>query len=145
MTRLSKPAPLYHFTCSDHGYPGIMGDTIRPTLHPLMPHLGPLLWLTDLANPPTADSIGFGSGLLDCDRLAHRFLVSLRPGVAKAWTTLRSRVDDDVVKILDSYGQPEHWFVVRRPLLVSEWTYDTDYSSKESASAGVRNSLPSAL
>ena len=62
---------LYHFTCDDHGYPGIVRTgTVLPRQHPFMPGLGPLLWLTDLAEPPTPESVGLTSQNLKCDRLA---------------------------------------------------------------------------
>ena len=112
---------LYHFTCDDHGYPGIVrSGTLVPRQHPLMPVLGPLLWLTDLADPPTPESVGLTSQNLKCDRLAKRLTV--KSTAVTPWSAVREKAPKEVVGWLESLGQPEHWWVARRPLTRSEFT-----------------------
>jgi hypothetical protein len=112
---------LYHFTCDDHGYPGIVRTgTLLPRQHPLMPVLGPLLWLTDLAEPPSPESVGLTSQNLKCDRLAKRITVNSR--ATTPWSAVREKAPKEVVGWLESLGQPEHWWVARRPLTRSEFT-----------------------
>lgn len=116
-----SPRQLYHFTCS-HGFEAIGASGIlRPNVHPLMAHLGPLLWLTDLAEP-SRDSVGLTSDYLTCDRMAYRYSVHTR--AALGWADLRERVSPAVVKIMESYSDPAHWWVVRRPLTPSEFALD---------------------
>lgn len=116
---------LYHFTC-DHGRVGIARTgVLLPNVHPFMPYLGPLLWLTDFAEPPTRESVGLTSNWTSCDRLAYRYIVRCKAAVP--WFRIRTRVKGDVVATLESFGQPEHWWVVRRPLIPSEFSFDESW------------------
>lgn len=116
--RATAPA-LYHFTCA-HGYAGITSTgVLRPAIHPFMRHLGPLLWLTDLPTP-SAESVGLTASFTACDRLAYRYIVRTRAAIP--WCEIRGRVSRDVVGTLEAYGEPSHWWIVRRPLLASEFT-----------------------
>lgn len=120
MRERTAPA-LYHFTCA-HGLSGISRTgELRPQPHPFMRHLGPLLWLTDLATP-SAKSVGLTSRLIVCDRLAYRYRVHTR--AAMPWCELRGRAPRAVVDVLEAYGEPTHWWVVRRPLIASEFRLD---------------------
>jgi hypothetical protein len=118
---VQKVLDLYHFTCH-HGHDGITKTGILvPGLHPLMRYLGPLLWLTDLPDP-TAESVGLTSEWITCDRLAYRYSVRTRSAVP--WSRVRKKVKGEVVATLESFVQPEHWWVVRRPLTRSEFSFD---------------------
>lgn len=111
--------PLYHFTCSDHGLPGILESRgLLGRRHPMFPHLGPLVWLTDIAVPQSDEQLGLTSTFLSCDRQRWRFEVQSKAAVA--WSILREKVNPGILIDLESLGQPEHWFVVRRPVLPSE-------------------------
>jgi hypothetical protein len=111
---------LYHFTCDDHGYPGITSSqTIKGRTHPLFPHLGPLVWLTDQSEIIDPYDVGLTSEHLPCDRTAKRFFVTCKAAVP--WTSLRVRVRPEVLSDLESYGKPETWWVVRRPITRSEF------------------------
>lgn len=126
---MSSSKALYHFTCGDHGWLGITRDQqIRPYRHPFMKHLGPLLWLTDLAEPSSPEDIGLTSTMLSCDRTEHRFTVTTR--AAMPWTSVRDHVQADVIEALETFGYPERWWVVRRPLTTSEFTYDKQYDAQ---------------
>jgi hypothetical protein len=119
--RISKQPQLYHFTCA-HGFAGIStSSALKPYTHPLMRHLGPLLWLTDL-EAPSAEDVGLTSTLLSCDRLAYRYRVHSRAAVP--WSALRGRAPRTLLAVLESYGEPSHWWVVRRLLTASEFTLD---------------------
>ncbi len=136
---MQKIPELYHFTC-DHGYVGITKTgIILPNMHPFMKSLGPLVWLTDFAEPPTPESVGLQSEWLTCDRLAYRYIV--RTHAAVSWSLVRERASGNVVATLESYGQPEHWWVVRRPLTPSEFSFDDSWrreraQEQEAASNG---------
>ncbi len=120
-----KVLTLYHFTC-EHGHKGISAThTLRPNMHPFMPHLGPLLWLTDLGEPPSKESLGLTSRLSTCDRIAYRYTVHSKAAIH--WFEIRTRVPKEVVADLESYGQPEHWWVIRRPLTPSEFAEDSTW------------------
>jgi hypothetical protein len=82
--------------------------------------LGPLLWLTDLAEPPTPESVGLTSQNLKCDRLAKRITVNSK--AVAPWSAVREKAPKEVVGWLESLGQPDHWWVARRPLTRSEFT-----------------------
>ncbi len=124
-----KVLTLYHFTC-EHGHSGISKtNTLRPNMHPFMRHLGPLLWLTDLAEPPSKESLGLTSRLSTCDRLAYRYSVQTKAAIH--WFDIRKRAAKEVVEDLESYGQPEHWWVVRRPLVPSEFAWDSTWRRVE--------------
>lgn len=124
------PPTLYHFTC-DHGYEGIQKTGVLVT-HPngLLSALGPLLWLTDDAEP-TRDSVGLTSTYLDCDRLAHRYIVHTRAAVP--WVEVRARANPEIVAILERFSAPEHWWVARRMLTASEFTYDPTWEEQRAA------------
>jgi hypothetical protein len=121
---MKKLPTLYHFTC-EHGHTGIMRTCrLLPNVHPYMKHLGPLLWLTDLPEP-TRESAGLTSNWTTCDRMAYRYIV--RSKAAIHWPDLRLRAPKDVVEILESFGEPEHWWIARRPLTQSEFSFDTSW------------------
>lgn len=123
--RKQKTPALYHFTC-EHGREGIARTgTLIPRTHPFMQHLGPLLWLTDLAEP-TPESVGLTSTTLSCDRLAHRFIVQSHAAVR--WTEIRRMVPRDVVESLEAFSKPAHWWIVRRPLTSSEFSLDDSWT-----------------
>lgn len=110
----ARPLLLYHFTCRDHGAPAIdAAGHLVPRRHPLLPGLGPLVWLTDLPDPPR-DALGLTSDVLSCDRMAVRYEAStdIIPDLTW-WPFLRDRGDAEVVRDLESYGSPLHWWVAR--------------------------------
>ena len=106
---------LWHFTC-DHGYSGL-GERgrLRPNKHTMLPGLGSLIWLTD--DPaPDRDAVGLTSQFLTCDRMLYRYRV-LTPGRCVKWTALRHRADPDTRQVLESYGEPETWWISFEPLV----------------------------
>ncbi len=116
---------LYHFTCN-HGHSGIERTRILlPNTHPLMRNLGPLLWLTDMAEPPSKESVGLTNSWTTCDRLAYRYIVRCKAAVH--WSLVRARAPKDIVETLESFGQPEHWWIVRRPVTASEFSFDENW------------------
>ncbi len=127
-----KILDLYHFTC-DHGHTGIVRTGILlPHIHPFMRNLGPLLWLTDFAEPPDKESVGLTASWTTCDRLKYRYCVQTK--AALPWSELRRNVSPDMVVTLESFGQPEHWWVVRRPLTASEFSFDDSWSHDKDGS-----------
>lgn len=117
-----RPPTLYHFTCS-HGAQGIAATrTLKPNIHPVMRHLGPLLWLTDWPRltREQAESIGLTHSFTTCDRTAYCYRVQTR--AALPWRTLRGRVQPHLLRLIEQERAIDHWWVVRRPLSSSEFT-----------------------
>lgn len=102
---------LYHYTC-DRGDRGIRADrALRGNPHPLMPGVGPLIWLTDLETPD-ALALGLTSFSLSCDRTAHRFAVRTRR--AQHWPrVVRTLCSPSTRRRLDwaPGAMPMHWWV----------------------------------
>lgn len=112
---MKSTAVLYHFTCPDHGEPGIEAEgLIRPRAHPMMRHLGPLVWLTDLPMPVSPEVVGLTSNYLTCDRMAVRYDVFAEdvPGL-QWWPMVRQGCDPAVVAGLERYGWPTRWWIGR--------------------------------
>jgi hypothetical protein len=106
---------LYHFTC-DHGRQGI-GKRGR-----LQPHINPLLgckvvWLTTQALP-SREQTGLTSRYLTCDRMQFRYVVSgIGVAACEPWLTSSVRkAAGAVVEDLESFGDPENWWIARRPV-----------------------------
>lgn len=100
---------LWHFTCGDHGAPGITADRyLRPNRHPLIADA--LVWMTDLDHP-MREALGLTSNTLRCDRTAYR--VRVAGDGAMPWTRYRRRVHRDVAEYLESFpgAMPAHWWV----------------------------------
>jgi len=108
---------LYHFTCEDHGLPGIQRDgALVPQPQHLLDGIR-LLWLTDLALPRDPDLLGLSKALPgSCDRLAARFTVQTRLAVPWRDFVALHRLDPDAVACLERYRTPEHWWVCGVPL-----------------------------
>jgi hypothetical protein len=108
---------LYHFTCLDHGLPGIERDQ---ALMPQRQHILPghrLIWLTDLELPPDPHLLGLGKALPDsCDRMAVRFTVETR--FALPWRDYAAvqRIDPRKVFEVEVYRSPEHMWVCPAPI-----------------------------
>ena len=64
---------LYHYTCGDHGRPGIQRDGF------VRPGADGLVWLTDLLDEKrrskTRQALGLTSNIISCDRMEHVFEV----------------------------------------------------------------------
>lgn len=111
---------LYHYTCSDHGAPGIQSDgIIRPT-RLWGQHYAPLaVWLTDLPFPDR-DRLGLTSLILDCDRTEVRFEVECE---AVRWKHFAAEigVPREWRRALEGNGaDPYHWFISTEPVPVDK-------------------------
>lgn len=110
---------LWHFTC-DHGYAGL-GERglLRPNPHPLAPELGRIVWLT--SDPePERDDVGLTSEMvLSCDRMAYRYRVTHVSAACVPWTTARGFVNAEFVKVAESFGRPETWWISPLPVSVA--------------------------
>lgn len=118
------PATLYHYTCREHGEPGITHD------QKLLPHKQPLLgrhlvWLTDLDTPhPWA--LGLTNYLLCCDRTQVR--VTVHPWVCKdicgvhAWWHYRRTIHPVLREAVEQTGMPMHWWVTELPVPIDTIT-----------------------
>jgi hypothetical protein len=107
---------LYHYTCADHGRPGIDRDgVLRPNSHPWL--ATPLVWLTDL-DQPWREALGLTSNLLSCDRAAVRYTAD--PSGCVRWTVWARRLPRDLREVFESAPGvlPGHWWVSERPLPV---------------------------
>jgi hypothetical protein len=122
MTALRSPAVLYHYTCL-HSVPGILraGMVLRPHVHPLLPELGPVVWLTDLAPLVEPRVIGIDPESPLCDRTEFRF-DAMATDIAGLvwWPRARGRCQPGVVADLEQFGWPERWWIAREPVTVTE-------------------------
>lgn len=105
---------VFHFTCADHGYPGInRAGVVIPNWHPI---LGvSLAWFTTEAEPDR-ERCGLGMHITRCDRMAYRFRVA--DGLTTEWvgSWVRRQTPTDVLDGLETYGDPEHWHISTVPV-----------------------------
>ncbi len=102
---------LYHYTC-DHGREGL-GDTGHVRVNP--ESIWGYAWFTDL-EVPYREGLGLTSGILTCDRTAHRFRVTcaddIRPWVEVRREWLKQPLGWGVLLYLESCdAMPMHWWV----------------------------------
>lgn len=122
---MRQPNILWHYTCGDHGMPGIEATgKLRPRIHPFFPELGPVVWLTDLDSITRygADAVGLHPTvrLLKCDRTEFRYAVDPArcPGL-EHWFIARKRCCNiALVAELESDGWPARWWVATGPVPV---------------------------
>jgi hypothetical protein len=119
------PAMLYHYTCVDHGKPGIDRDgELRGNTHSAFPELGPVVWLTDISEIADPAAIGFARRedqiRLKCDRTAVRYDVrAVDCPDLKKWTELRGKCKPLMVAILEEFGSWARWWVSPGPIPIS--------------------------
>ena len=110
---------LYHFTCEDHGAPGIRKKGLA------IPHRGmtptPVVWLTDDPDA-TREELGLSSHSLTCDRMQVLFAAEgcRRAMPWREYKALRGLMIG-VRELLEVPGcDPAKWWVCERPVLVVE-------------------------
>ena len=111
---MSSTPALWHFTC-EHGHAAIgRHGVLLPNAHPWLTE--PLIWLTTEQWPDRFAS-GLTSERLTCDRMRYRYRVTDSEH-AEPWLGSRYRHDARraVIADLESYGDPEHWWVSSHPL-----------------------------
>lgn len=103
---------LWHFTC-DHAHRkiGKRGE-LRPNPHPLIPQLGPVVWLT-CDGSPDRDDVGLTGRLTNCDRMAYRYRVIAPEAVP--WTDLRHLTPPELLADLERFAEPHTWWLSRVP------------------------------
>jgi hypothetical protein len=105
---------LYHYTCA-HSYDGIRRELrLECHEHPLMPDVGPVLWLTDLDSPDRS-ALGLTSRIIRCDRTEFRAIVEAE---AEHWPVFARRLPRAVRTELESAtgARPMHWYVSLKPV-----------------------------
>lgn len=118
------PNTLFHYTCREHGEPGIRRD------EKLLPYrqflLGrTLVWLTDMETPH-AWGLGLTNHLLCCDRTQVR--VTVEPLVHKdrcgihPWWYYRRAIQPALRDALEQNGMPMHWWVSELPVPITAIT-----------------------
>jgi hypothetical protein len=112
---------LYHFTCID-GYRRIGRHNcllIPQGPHPLLNNIR-VIWLTTLP-VPDQETTGLGRVRTTCDRMAFRYVVT-DPRGCTPWlgSPERAAAPADSLEALESYGDPEHWWITSTPLR-AEW------------------------
>lgn len=110
---------LFHFTCAHAAADIDSQGVLLPNQHPWWPH--PLVWLTDLPDPPPGALFGYPSGLLPCDRTATRYEVQDTTAAVR-WTVYarRSGMNPRVREMFEAVpgGMPAHWWVTPTPVPV---------------------------
>lgn len=101
---------LFHYTCRDHGLPGIReAGELRPNEGAPFA----LVWLTDMA-VPDRDALGLTSNWLHCDRMDVRITVPDHPAITPWWRWRRANPDlwPWTAALEAAFGaRPAHWFV----------------------------------
>ena len=124
------PEVLYHFCCSHSKRQiGTSNCLLIPQgVHPL---LGcKVLWLTTEAEPDRqATGLGNNTGLAGCDRMQFRYVVT-DVSQCRPWldSPERAYARPKVIEDLESYGDPEHWWIAGRPVRATfdrTWTGTT--------------------
>lgn len=113
------PVQLYHYTCGQHGRPGIeVAKTVCPAPQPLLRKN--LAWFTDLALPDRW-ALGLTNSSLCCDRTEYRVTVNT-PGttVVPWWHWCRGVVQPVLREILELEGLCMHWWVSEAPVIARE-------------------------
>ena len=109
---------LWHFTCG-HGRRalGKRGLLVAPLAHPLLG--ARLIWLTTEATPDR-EKTGLTMRFQTCDRMAYRYRV-LQPERCIPWlgSPFRTAAAPAVIEDLESFGDPEHWWVTAVPTLAA--------------------------
>lgn len=122
MTTHRSPAVLYHYTCC-HSVPGILraGMVLYPHEHPLLPELGPVVWLTDLEALTNVRAVGLTSETIGCDRTEFRFAATATDIAGLSWwPRVRGRCRPRVVDDLEAFGWPERWWIATEPVTVTD-------------------------
>ena len=107
---------LWHFTC-EHGRRGIgtRGLIVCPIRHPILEKR--IAWFTELAEPDR-ESTGLTMEHTRCDRMVYRYRI-LKPAQCIRWEASAARREAPgwYLKDLESYGDPEHWWISEIPVL----------------------------
>jgi hypothetical protein len=107
---------LWHFTC-EHGRRalGKRGLLVAPIAHPLLG--AKVIWLTTEA-APDRERTGLTMNFQHCDRMAYRYRV-LQPERCVPWfgSATRAAAPAEVIADLESFGDPEHWWITAVPTL----------------------------
>lgn len=111
------PERLFHFTC--HHSRELIDDcgVLRPNPHPWLAL--PVVWLTDLEDPPAEALFGHPTGLLACDRMDSRYeaedLTTAVPWPVYARGLLW--VAREALEAVPG-SMPAHWWVSEHPVPV---------------------------
>jgi hypothetical protein len=107
---------LWHFTC-EHGRRalGKRGLLRAPMANPWLGVR--LIWLTTEA-APDREATGLTMRPQRCDRMAYRYRV-LQPERCTPWlvSPWRALTAAAILADLESFGDPEHWYVTATPTL----------------------------
>jgi len=101
------PDVLWHYTCIDHGHPGIYGSgEVRP-------NQSGIAWFTDLERP-WPDALGLTRVSLRCNRSGIRYRIDDTSDVI-SWLSFRRQEDLSIplIQELEAFpgALPRHWFV----------------------------------
>lgn len=106
---------LFHFTC-DHGHDAIgKRGELRPMAeHPFL-HVK-VVWLTTESSPDP-EQTGLTRRIAKCDRMKYRYVVS-DVRACRPWldSPERAAAPPGAVADLESYGDPEHWWIASDPV-----------------------------
>lgn len=131
------PDRLFHYTCEDHGLPGIESTgRLKPRPYqnsvakmlrlPMPPFQVKLLWLTDIIDPGDGHSVGLQAVRSTCDRLAARFIVRAADAMPwPEWADRRGIAPDNRWRwALELDRDPNRWFVLERQVMGSDFERD---------------------
>ena len=130
---MNKPIELYHFTCS-HGHEMICRSGRRIIPQVSNPYVGAALsWFTTESTPARC-SVGLTLTMLQCDRMAHRYIITdlhgVTPWLTSIWRMATLPHNRDVLEL---HASPGTWWVSDRPIVAE---YDPEWHTARQA---VRN------
>lgn len=109
------PLRLYHYTCAEHGRPGIeAAKHVRPFPQPLLRKN--LSWFTDM-ELPDRQALGLTQATLCCNRTEYRVTVNTTgSGIVPWWHWQHGKVQRVIREVLELDGLPMHWWVSELPV-----------------------------
>ena len=118
----AMPATLYHYTCADHGRPGIERTRVLKPSRQLFLRRN-LVWFTDLTVPDQW-ALGLTNNMLCCDRTQYRVEVTVHNDqgtttITPWWYYARTllRVQRETMEM---DGLPMHWWVSEAPVAAGD-------------------------
>lgn len=122
------PNVLYHYTCREHGEPGIREvGKLLPYPQPVLSRR--LVWLTNM-DTPSAWALGLTNMFLCCDRTQVRVTVHPLTGAdafgIRPWWAYARTLPRALREVLEQTGLPMHWWVTNQsvPTVHIEHTAD---------------------
>lgn len=118
---------LLHHLTTKAGLDGILGSGAIAATWPRVLPGWPwrrVVWLTTQPDPNR-------QGWKVDQTFEVRFTVDVPDQEADAWSACKAELPNNAVSALERWGNPADWYVVRRPILKTEWIEVIDLTTNE--------------